>query len=78
MKSSKFNRKNKLHGIALPRTVTINNDPDFNSVIPKMSNKEYRHLVSFSLLSYVPENQRSPDLSSRYSEFRKNMIDKYS
>lgn len=77
MKSTRFNRKSRIQGITLPRTVSTNNDPDFNAVIKKMSNKEYRHFVSFALLSNVPESQRSKDLSLRWSTFRENMIKKY-
>lgn len=78
MKSSKFNRKSRINGVPLPRTVTTKNDPELNAVLKKMSNAEYKHFVSFSLLSHVPASQLDPNLSSRYSEFRSNMIKKYS
>lgn len=78
MKSNKFNRKNRLVGTPLPRLITTQNDPEFNAVLKKMSNAEYKHFVSFSLLSHIPASQVDAGLSNRYNQFRKDMINKYS
>lgn len=78
MRSKFYSRAFRNYIAPIPREITVTNDPELSAVLPIMSNAEYKHFVTYSLLSHLPVGTLDTAVPERYEEFRDSMIKKYS